>query len=327
MQKKLKLLYVLDILKKTDEQHPITTNQIVSKLENYGIEAERKSVLRDINLLKDEYGCELELSEDNRLGYYMAGREFEDWEIRLLCDAAAGAQFLTEKDRRTLIDKLCNLSSEAVGKQIRRTTFIRGCDGQKRSTKNNIDIVMRAIAAQKKVSFQYADIKNDLTEGFKRDGLIYKVSPYAVAWKDNEYHLFGCYEGKSYISVYRLSRMRGTQITEERTCPLSGIYPDSPHEKLKDYIEKSIYNYNGKLIHVTLKTQPYMLGTISDQFGANIHVRQCDGYIEVDVQTVDSDGLYYWLLKYGCKITVIAPESVRKTMKKKYVDVVYRNYR
>jgi len=48
MQKKLKLLYVLDILKKTDEQHPITTNQIVSKLENYGIEAERKSVLRDI---------------------------------------------------------------------------------------------------------------------------------------------------------------------------------------------------------------------------------------------------------------------------------------
>jgi hypothetical protein len=51
MQKKLKLLYVLDILKKTDEQHPITTNQIVSELENYGIEAERKSVLRDINLL------------------------------------------------------------------------------------------------------------------------------------------------------------------------------------------------------------------------------------------------------------------------------------
>ena len=161
MQKKLKLLYVLDILKKTDEQHPITTNQIVSKLENYGIEAERKSVLRDINLLKDEYGCELELSEDNRLGYYMAGREFEDWEIRLLCDAAAGAQFLTEKDRRTLIDKLCNLTSEAVGKQIKHTTFIRGSGGQKRSTKNNIDIVMRAIAAQKKVSFQYADIKND----------------------------------------------------------------------------------------------------------------------------------------------------------------------
>lgn len=56
LQKKIKLLYVLDILKRTDEQHPITTNQIVSKLQAYGINAERKSVLRDINMLRDELG-------------------------------------------------------------------------------------------------------------------------------------------------------------------------------------------------------------------------------------------------------------------------------
>ena len=327
LQKKIKLLYVLDILKRTDEQHPITTNQIVSKLQAYGIDAERKSVLRDINMLRDEYGCEIELSEDNKLGYYMAGREFEDWEIKLLCDAAAGAKFLTEKDRRILIDKLCLLSSEAVGKQIKNSTIIRDKYTQKRETKNNIDVVMRAIASHKKITFQYADTQTDMQEGLKRRGLIYKVSPYAVAWKDDAYHLYGCYDEKTDISVYRLDRMRGTQIIDEKSLPLASIYKDAPYEQLRAYIEKSVYNYNGDTIYVTLKTQPKMLNSIKEQFGESIHTRQCDGYIEVVVPTVDSAGLYFWLMKYGLTVTVLEPVSIREKMIQNYKTILFKNYK
>ena len=39
---KLKLLRVLDILRETDDEHPITTNQIIQQLALYGIDAERK---------------------------------------------------------------------------------------------------------------------------------------------------------------------------------------------------------------------------------------------------------------------------------------------
>ncbi len=34
---KLKILYILDIMKKTDAQHPLNTTQIAEKLMNYGI--------------------------------------------------------------------------------------------------------------------------------------------------------------------------------------------------------------------------------------------------------------------------------------------------
>ena len=312
LQKKLKLLYILDFLKKTDEQHPITTNQIVSKLQSMGIDAERKSVLRDIHLLKEEYGCEIELSEDNRLGYYMSCREFEDWEVKLLCDAAAGAQFLTESDRRALIDKLCDLTGEAVGNQIKRTALIRRADGQKGETKRNIDVVMRAIAAGKKVSFQYTVTKVDKQEDKKRTGLEYCVSPYALAWKDNAYLLFGNYEGKDNVSVYRLDRMRGVKILEEAVYPLRQIYRDRPYEKLREHMEKSVYNYGGETVSVTLKTNPAMLDAIRDQFGDNFHAHSCDGGIEVVVQTVNSDGLYFWLMKYGLAVRVLKPEAVRK---------------
>jgi hypothetical protein len=90
---KMKLLRVLDILKETDEYHPVTANEICKKLGAYSIEAERKSVCRDINTLmeyfnnEDDYGYEIKLCNDSRRGYCMSSRVFEDWELKILIDA------------------------------------------------------------------------------------------------------------------------------------------------------------------------------------------------------------------------------------------------
>lgn len=70
MQPKLKLLKIMDILRETDETNPITAPAICQRLAEMGISAERKSVCRDINTLK-EYGYNIKLCHDNKLGYYM----------------------------------------------------------------------------------------------------------------------------------------------------------------------------------------------------------------------------------------------------------------
>ena len=45
VNQKLKLLYLMDILlEKTDENHGITMNEIISSLESYDVSAERKSI-------------------------------------------------------------------------------------------------------------------------------------------------------------------------------------------------------------------------------------------------------------------------------------------
>ena len=51
---KLKLLYILDIMKNTDEFHPLNATQIAALLEQYGITAERKSISRDIACLEEK---------------------------------------------------------------------------------------------------------------------------------------------------------------------------------------------------------------------------------------------------------------------------------
>ena len=48
---KKRLLYILDMMKKTDENHPLNSTQIIEKLAEKGIKAERKAVSRDVKFL------------------------------------------------------------------------------------------------------------------------------------------------------------------------------------------------------------------------------------------------------------------------------------
>ena len=50
---KEKLLFILERLRKTDEQHPVNTNELIAYLAEKGVTAERKSVARDVAALRD----------------------------------------------------------------------------------------------------------------------------------------------------------------------------------------------------------------------------------------------------------------------------------
>ena len=89
MANKLKMLYLYDIfLQKTDENHLITMSEILSQLEMCGIQAERKAIYNDIEALR-AYGVDIISVKGNKFGYYVANREFELPELKLLADADA----------------------------------------------------------------------------------------------------------------------------------------------------------------------------------------------------------------------------------------------
>ena len=93
---KLKLLYIVKFLSEnTDENHPASTADIIANLEANGIHSERKSIYDDIEKLCD-FGYDI-VQVQSRLGggYYMAGREFELAELKLLVDAVQSSRFLT----------------------------------------------------------------------------------------------------------------------------------------------------------------------------------------------------------------------------------------
>ena len=57
---KLRMLYVLKLFfEQTDTENGLTTQQIIDELANLGLEAERKTIHRDIRALKD-FGLTIE---------------------------------------------------------------------------------------------------------------------------------------------------------------------------------------------------------------------------------------------------------------------------
>ena len=56
---KLKLLYLLQILQeRTDDEHGLSMQEIIAGLASYGIEAERKSIYSDLELL-EQFGVDI----------------------------------------------------------------------------------------------------------------------------------------------------------------------------------------------------------------------------------------------------------------------------
>lgn len=114
-RQKLKLLILRDYLRShTDEQHPVSMQQILAALEGEGIRAERKSVYDDLDTLRD-YGMEIRKVSGKNGGYYVPERDFALSELKLLVDAVQAARFLSEKESMALIRKLAALSSARSG--------------------------------------------------------------------------------------------------------------------------------------------------------------------------------------------------------------------
>ena len=57
-------------------------------------------------------------------GYYLASRQFELAELKLLVDAVQSSKFITTKKSRELIGKLESLCSGAQGKQLHRQVVV-----------------------------------------------------------------------------------------------------------------------------------------------------------------------------------------------------------
>ena len=114
---KLKLLYLADILlSKTDEDHPLTLREIISKLKGFDILADRKTLYQDFEVLR-EYGYDIISEKRGRsCCYFLGERSFELPELKLLVDSVQSAKFITDKKSGALIKKLESLTSRHLAK-------------------------------------------------------------------------------------------------------------------------------------------------------------------------------------------------------------------
>ena len=239
---KLKLLYIIKILEEyTDENHPITTKELIEKLAMYDVAAERKSIYDDMARLQD-FGYDI-IQKDNRSGggYYLGSRDFELVELKLLVDAVQSSRFVTEKKSRQLIGKLEKLVNKYDSKELHRQVYVAGrVKTDNEGIYYQVDAIQKAIAENKQIQFIYMEW-NAKKELVPRREEKYLVSPWILMWQEEKYYLvatdnFMYYGGDGYIEFRKYKDVKHTHFFLDDIL-IKYLQINSPVEvKVKDRI-------------------------------------------------------------------------------------------
>ena len=72
INQKGKILYLEKILREPSETHPCTMPEIIGRLQENGVSAERKSIYDDMEVLRS-FGMDIKFKRGKYTGYYVAG--------------------------------------------------------------------------------------------------------------------------------------------------------------------------------------------------------------------------------------------------------------
>lgn len=321
-QQKLKLMYLAKILtEKTDEEHTMTVPQMIAELDRFGISAERKSIYDDLEQLQ-VFGLDICSRKTKTTDYYVASREFELPELKLLVDSIQSAKFLTKKKSMELISKLEKLTSHEYAKQLHRQVFVTN----RVKTLNeqiyyNVDKIHDAIAANRQIRFRYFNVNLKKEKEYRKNGEFYVESPVAMSWDDENYYMI-TYKAKydNYVH-YRVDKMEMIQETDDER-----VLSDKPFD-LSAYSKTMFQMFGGEETEVSIQFHNSLVGVVFDRFGLDVPVMETDEeHFVCRVKVAVSNQFLSWVMSFGEKAKIISPENVVAEIRE-LAKVVSGNYR
>ncbi|MBR2617277.1 MAG: WYL domain-containing protein, partial [Clostridia bacterium] len=215
--KKLLILRILQILtERTDGEHRLRQAEIQEILrKEFYIDIDRRTVRRNIEFLQ-EAGYDIVLE---RQGAYLACRNFEVGELRLLIDSVLANRNVCSAHTKDLVEKLVQQGGKYFKNYAKHVINLD--DWQKQDSQDyfyNIELFCEAIEKKKQVSFFYnnfgIDKKLHHKKGDKR-----VVNPYQMLLKNGFYYLLCNYDGYENSVFCRVDKVSEVEVLETNAKP------------------------------------------------------------------------------------------------------------
>lgn len=261
MQHQNRMLLVLKyIWEHSDEEHQVTTKDILSYLEENGINTIPRRVKADVELLRN-FGFDIEVVHSTQNRYYMYERVFELAELKLLIDAVQSAKFITIKKSKKLIETLSVFASEHQQSELERQLYIdKRVKTDNEGSYYSVDSIHTAIQRKKKITFKYLEFAPDKTKREKHNGQVYVLSPYALVWNDDCYYVIGFSEANNHNKIvkFRIDRMKNLTVTDNTAIRKPKDF------NVEDYFKQIFSMYDGEECEVLLLCDNELMKHIID---------------------------------------------------------------
>ena len=335
-QKYKSLLVMQYILKNADDENAVTMDEILNHLAKYGIEAERRSVYRDIHDLVELMNAEQEdgsrIKERDKLnyeitftrkphkdapngGYLVTARPYEFDELRLLAECINSARFLSENQARNLRRTISGLCSKEQAKLLNTdSTVVNRSKTANKSVMAAISTINQAIRHGTQIRFKYLSYSFDnmRTQVERYSGKVYVVNPYKLLI-DNGFFYLMTYNGTKPI-IYRIDRMK-----DVKELPTAREWEKEFKENVDvdNYTKRVFSMFGGKRERVTMRFRIEKLDTVVDQFGiAGAKYEKVDeSHFTVTTEVELSEMFYAWIFGFGRRAKIIDPPYVADKMR------------
>lgn len=310
---KQKLLYLLKFFyEETDEEHTLTVNQIIDKLERNGISAARRSIYDDIRTLQD-FGIDIVIRKSKTCEYFLGSRLFETAELKILIDSIQSSRFITKKKSESFIKKLKQLASKPQAQSFSGQLYIYDrIKSMNECIFYNVDTLHSAIAENRKVTFRYFDYNIKKDKVFRKNGELYCANPLALTFDNENYYLIVYNEKYEDYVHYRVDKMTDIEISSEKRI--------LPKDKFNaaEYVKPMFSMFDGKTEHITALFHISYLNVIIDRFGDNVILSHTDDeeYFQAIFKAAVSPTFLSWIIGFGSGALILSPQWVSDELKK-----------
>lgn len=305
---KLKTLYVKQILEEeTDAEHGLSMRQIIERLEQFGIKAERKSVYRDIEVLR-EFGCDVRSYQRNPVEYALIRRQFQLPELMLMVDAVQSSKALTVRQCNALVTNIKLLASDHERALLDRRIHVQGRIKTKSdSVFGNVDAIHEAMRLKRKVEFQYFRRDLDGKRCVTRDGKCHAVTPVGVSYADGYYYLTAWDDDHGNMAEYRLDRMGKARVSDSgasRNAEIDHyVYDEGEYE--------CFGRFGGEKVTAYLDVRADKVEIVLDRFGDGTEISKInDDAARAFVKVRKSEQFFGWIAGMGNTVKIAGPKSL-----------------
>ena len=310
-----------DILKsESDEERPLSTNELIEKLAEYGITATRQTIYDDIEML-NAFGYEILCNHGRNNRYFVGDRTFELPEVQILLHAVGASKSLSGKKSAVLTDKIAELLGNVQADKVKELLTESEYKYGNEAIYYSIDTITTALLEKRKLSFLYFDYGSRGERKYRKDKERYEVNPLGMVYSGEcfgECFYLVCFHDKyGNPASYRIDKMDEVRVEDEP------ITQKKEYEKfdLKAYKRETFGMYYGEKSDVTLSFPQELLDVVVERFGdIPISSRGTDYLIRPTVRV--SKTFFAWLTMFEGKIRIISPQEVAG----QYKDFVLQLY-
>lgn len=307
---KIKLLKILEILRQdSDEERPLSTPELCSKLNEQGIVCDRRVLAKDIDQLI-ESGYDIIRVKERSTKYFIADRSFDVPELRILMDAVQAASFITPKKTEVLLDKIAELGGSHRAALLKRNVWFNTTKHTNEDILYIINEIDNAITNGKQLTFIYFDYTAEGEREYRKNGELYTVNPITTVFNNDNYYLV-CYSDKhkDRVAHYRIDRMEKVNTENKNITPSAVAKQFDPAKHYNEVFGM----FTGETEQVTFEVDAKLLDAMIDRFGENIKfTKKENGKLMFTAQVQVSPLFFGWCCSFGDLLKVVNPSNLIK---------------